>query len=131
MAMRGDDIIAIKIEKKGSKPEFLKGEVKSRTAISGPAVAAAREALRKNNSRPSPHALSFIADRLHAEGETELANAIDDAQLKDGIALNQVAHLIFSQRAIRLTISSHGFGGTAPAGRCGTIGGRRGCVSAK
>jgi hypothetical protein len=96
MAMRGDDIIAIKIEKPGSKPEFLKGEVKSRVAISGPVVAEARKALRKNNSRPSPHALSFIADRLHSEDETDLADAIDDAQLKDGIALKQVAHLLFT-----------------------------------
>jgi hypothetical protein len=96
MAMRGDDIIAIKIGKPGSKPEFLKGEVKSRVAISGPVVAEVRKALRKNNSRPSPHALSFIADRLHGEDETELADAIDDAQLKDGIALKQVAHLLFT-----------------------------------
>jgi hypothetical protein len=96
MAMRGDDIIAIKIEKAGSKPEFLKGEVKSRVAISKPAITEARKALRKYSSRPSPHALSFIADRLHSENETELADAIDEAQLKDGIALKQVAHLLFT-----------------------------------
>jgi hypothetical protein len=55
MAMRGDDIIAIKIGNPGSKPEFLKGEVKSRVAIS---------ALRKNNSRPSPHALRVVAVKV-------------------------------------------------------------------
>jgi hypothetical protein len=95
MAMRGDDVIAVKLAS-GSKPHFLKGEIKSRVTLSGPVIVAARKALRKSNGRPSPHALSFIADRLHAEGETALANAIDDAQLKDGIALSQVAHLLFT-----------------------------------
>ena len=95
MAMRGDDVIAIKLAA-GSKPHFLKGEIKSRATLSGPVIMEARKALRKSNSRPSPHALSFIADRLHGEGETALADAIDDAQLKEGIALSQVAHLLFT-----------------------------------
>jgi len=96
MPMRGDDIIAIKIDKPGSKLDFLKGEVKSRATISGPVVAEARKALREHNSRPSPHALTFIADRLREEGETEFVDAIDDAQLKDGIALKQVTHILFT-----------------------------------
>jgi hypothetical protein len=96
MAMRGDDIIAIKIDRRGSKPDFLKGEVKSRSVLSGRVIAEARKALRKHNNRPSPHALSYIADRLHEDGETELGDAIDDAQLKNGIARGQLTHLLFT-----------------------------------
>lgn len=95
MAMRGDDVIAIKLAA-GSKLHFLKGEIKSRASLSGAVLDEARKALRKNNNRPSPHALSFIADRLYEEEETALANAIDDAQLKNGIALSKVAHLMFT-----------------------------------
>jgi len=94
--MRGDDIIAIKIDRRGSKPDFLKGEVKSRSVLSGRVIAEARKALRKHNNRPSPHALSYIADRLHEDGETELGDAIDDAQLKNGIARGQLTHLLFT-----------------------------------
>jgi hypothetical protein len=93
----------------------LKGEVKSRVAISALVVAEARKALRKNNSRPSPHALSFVADQLHGEDQTDLANAIDDAQLKDGIALKQAAHLLFTfsgnDPAKFLTTDLQGYGG--------------------
>ena len=95
MAMRGDDIIAIKIAS-GKKPQFLKGEIKSRVALSRPVISEARKALRKYNNRPSPHALAFIADRLHQEGETDLVDEIDDAQLKTGIGLSQVEHLLFT-----------------------------------
>lgn len=95
MAMRGDDVIAIQLAA-GSKPHFLKGEIKSRAALSGTVIVEARRALRKSNGRPSAHALSFIADRLHGEGENALGDAVDDAQLKDGIALSQVAHLLFT-----------------------------------
>jgi hypothetical protein len=40
--------------------------------------------------------LASIADRLHEEGEDDLADAIDDAQLKNGIVLSQVEHLLFT-----------------------------------
>jgi len=95
MSMRGDDIIAIKTIT-GKKPEFLKGEIKSRVTVSQPVISEARKALRKNNGRPSPHALAFIADRLYEEGDYGLADAIDDAQLKNGIGLSQLEHLLFT-----------------------------------
>jgi hypothetical protein len=96
MAMRGDDIIGIKLDQAGKTPHFLKGEIKSRATLSKPIISEARKALRKNNSRPSPHALALIADRLHSAGETDLADVIDDAQLKRGIQLSQVEHLLFT-----------------------------------
>lgn len=95
MPMRGDDIIAINLSGRKSI-EFLKGEVKSTRSLSKKTVAEARDALAKDLGRPSPHALSFLADRLNEIGERDLANEIEQAQLKDGISLDQVAHLLFT-----------------------------------
>ncbi len=96
MAMRGDDLIAVRQDAKSKRVEFLKGEVKSRVSLTAKVISDARKALRKDNNRPSPHALSFIADRLYDQGEIAIADAIDEAQLKDGIKLSQVQHLLFT-----------------------------------
>jgi hypothetical protein len=95
MAMRGDDIIAVRPDKT-MKIKFLKGEVKSSVSMSASTVSKARKALLSNKNRPTPHALSFLADRLHEKGEHDLADLIDDAQLVTGISLNQVSHLMFT-----------------------------------
>jgi hypothetical protein len=96
MAMRGDDLIGLLPVKGPEKIHFLKGEVKSRAALTTAAVSDARKALTAFRQRPSPHALEFIADRLHEDGEDVLADLVDDALLADGIALKQVSHLIFT-----------------------------------
>ena len=96
MAMRGDDLIAVKVNPETKMLGFLKGEVKSRVALSKGVISEARKALRQDNNRPSPHALSVIVDRLHELGKTDLANAIDDLQLKQGIKLSQIEHLLFA-----------------------------------
>jgi Cap4 SAVED domain len=56
MAMRGDDVIGIKLEAP-SKPHFLKGKIKSRATLSGPVIVEARKALRKRP--PFPPCLGF------------------------------------------------------------------------
>jgi len=96
MAMRGDDIIAVRIVSSPEKINFLKGEVKSNVSLSPSTVTKARKALLNNKSRPSAHALTFLADRLHDKGQNDLADLIDDAQLVLGIKLKQVSHLMFT-----------------------------------
>lgn len=95
MAMRGDDVIAIALPSKTSLIRFLKTEAKSRAALSANVVEEARGALNSAGGCPSPHALAFISDRLHASGQDTLADLILFAQLKDGISEKQVQHLIF------------------------------------
>jgi hypothetical protein len=95
MAMRGEDIIAVQLDPTVTI-KFLKGEAKSNVSLSTTTVTKARKALRHNNGRPTAHALSFLADRLHESGEHDLADRIDDAQLLHSIELNQLAHLMFT-----------------------------------
>lgn len=94
MAMRGDDILAIKVVP-GSKMSFLKGEVKSRASLTKKTVEEARKALSSSNGRPTPHALAFVADRLYETGQTDLSDLIEECQLKRRISLEQVSHMIF------------------------------------
>lgn len=95
MAMRGDDIVAVRVTSNG-EPRFLKGEAKSNVTLSKTTVKNAREALRSHNNRPSGHALTFLAARLHEEGKHTLGDVIDDAQLVDGIELSEVSHMLFT-----------------------------------
>lgn len=94
MAMRGDDILGIRLDP-AVAVRFLKGEVKSRATLSKKTVDEARTALTSSNGRPTPHALAFVADRLFESGETALAEAIDQFQLKARIEIKQLSHLMF------------------------------------
>ena len=96
MAMRGDDVIGIMSPGNNDKPHFIKTEAKSRVALGRQVLNEAREALDANDGRPAPHALAFVADRIRESGNTELADVIDDAQLKDGIAKQHMEHLLFT-----------------------------------
>lgn len=95
MAMRGDDVIGILQDPTTGRLQFLKTESKSRANLQAGIIAEARSALDKDNGLPSAHALSFISERLAESGNTNLADAIDDAQLKYGIAPQSVRHLLF------------------------------------
>lgn len=95
MAMRGDDILAVRIPESGPM-RFLKGEVKSRTSLTSATVREARVALRASKNRPTPHALAAFADRLNETGNVALSNAVLTCQYKDGIKLDQVTHLLFT-----------------------------------
>lgn len=96
MAMRGDDVIGIARDQATDRLEFLKVEAKSRATLSARVVREARAGLDKDGGLPSAHALSFISARLLELGDTALADAIDDAQLKFGIPLQSVRHLLFT-----------------------------------
>ena len=94
--MKGEDVIGIRLIESSQKPHFLKTEVKSRVALRTSVLQDARLTLDTNEGRPSPHALAFVGERLREGSKTDLADIIDCAQLSDGIATNQMEHLIFT-----------------------------------
>jgi hypothetical protein len=96
MSMRGEDVLAFDLRSKNSSLQILKAEVKSRDGMSTAVINEARDALSANNELPSPHALAFVADRLHETGNDILGDALDKAQLKDGIRPSQVSHMLFT-----------------------------------
>jgi len=116
MAMRGDDVIALMRDPISGRLHFLKAEAKSRANLAGAVVSEARIGLDKEGGLPSAHALEFIADRLMEAGDAELADAIDDALLKHGVAPQSVKHLLFTSSgndpANLLRANLQGYAGT-------------------
>jgi Cap4 SAVED domain len=96
MSMRGEDVLAFAVDAASGEVLVLKGEAKSRASLSGATVTAARKALSANKGFPSPHAISFLADRCFDQGQTHLAELLDTAQLKTRFKASQVTHLIFT-----------------------------------
>lgn len=95
LPMRGDDVIGMQIMD-DSTICFLKVEAKSRTSLNTATVADAREALNDNDGLPTSHSLLFISEQLTLIGESELADAIDGAVLREGISKSQVSQMIFT-----------------------------------
>lgn len=96
MSMRGEDVLAFKLDPKGGPLKILKAEVKSRAGMRTDVINEARAALSANNGLPSPHALAFVADRANEAGDTALGDALDKAQLKEGIRPSQLSHMLFT-----------------------------------
>ena len=92
-ALRGEDVIGIALEQK--RVRFLKGESKSRAALSPNVVAEARKALRANEGRPSQHAMGFVMHRLLETGRKDLALIFEDHLLLKTIADEDLVHLLF------------------------------------
>jgi hypothetical protein len=95
MAMRGDDVIGMKLDDKTQRLQFLKTEAKSRGNLAAQVLAEARAGLDKDGGLPSAHALTFISECLFGMNELQLVDAIDDAQRKYGIPTQSVVHLMF------------------------------------
>jgi hypothetical protein len=72
MALRGDDFIGIRLDAGGSL-FLLKGESKSRASLGRATIHEARRALSRDDGRPTPTSLLFVADRLMDEGEARAA----------------------------------------------------------
>jgi hypothetical protein len=96
MAMRGDDVIGIFLNPQTQQLCFLKVEAKSRATLTARTLTEARAGLDKDGGKPSPHALSFISERLFELNDLPLADAIDEALLKHGIPIQNVRHLLFT-----------------------------------
>jgi len=96
MSMRGEDVLAFSLAPKTGALQVLKAEVKSGGTMKTAVINKARAALDKDNSLPSPHALSFVADQLSRAGEYLLSDAIDTAALTKGLRGSQVTHMLFT-----------------------------------
>ena len=96
MSMRGEDVLAFSLDPTDGALIILKAEVKSRAAMTTAVIEEARSALAGNMEFPSPHAISFVADRLDEAGDWKLRDALDKAQLKEGLKLSQITHMLFT-----------------------------------
>jgi len=96
MAMRGEDVLAFGIDTKTGNLILVKGEAKSRVKLAASVVATARKALCSNKGHPSAHAMSYLADRFFEQGETQMTDLLDNAQLKKRMPLSRVTHLLFT-----------------------------------
>lgn len=96
MSMRGEDVLAFSMGPKAGSLKILKAEVKSRASMSTAVIEEARAALSSNKELPSPHAIAFVADRLDEAGNAALRDALDKAQLQDGLQAAQVTHMLFT-----------------------------------
>jgi hypothetical protein len=92
-ALRGEDLIGIARDPK--RVRFLKGESKSRAALTPAVVAEARKALKANKGRPSQHAMAFVMHRLLETGKKDVALIFEDHLLLKSIADEDLVHLLF------------------------------------
>lgn len=93
MALRGDDIIGLAREK--NKLAFLKGESKSRAALSAAVLDEAGAALDSDSGRPTRHSVLFVAERLREQGNDKLAQELDEAVLQSFKGMG-VEHMLFT-----------------------------------
>jgi Cap4 SAVED domain len=93
MALRGDDIVGLRDVK--GKLEFLKGESKSRAALTTAVLEEAGEALDRDRGRPSRHSVIFVAERLRELGNDQLATRLENAAL-ESFAGSRVEHLLLA-----------------------------------
>jgi hypothetical protein len=94
MPMHGTDVIAI--EKKGDEVRVLKGESKSAGTVSKTTVADAAMGLDRDDGRPNPSTLAFIAKRLYEAGRDAEGKVFENLQANGAITAKNVEHLIFT-----------------------------------
>lgn len=97
MALRGDDFIGIQ-QDDVNQLSFLKGEAKSRQAMDAATIEEARRVLSRDDGRPTPISLLFVADQLISKGEP-YANL--GRRLRHEVALRatpagRITHVLFS-----------------------------------
>lgn len=83
MALRGDDIVGVRLDPKGKLTGLLKGESKSYANLTNAVIEKAAEALDRDRGRPGRHAVLFIATRLRETGKDE--DAALAAQLEGSV----------------------------------------------
>lgn len=94
LALRGDDIIAVRIDEKNTI-HFLKGEAKSRKAMSKVVIEEALDALANNYGRPSPHSLNFVVAQLF-DLKDPLWEKLDEYVTSSEIPVKRVTHFLFT-----------------------------------
>ena len=96
MALRGDDFVGLRVDE-GGKLFLLKGEAKSRAALSKATITEARAALSRDDGRPTPTSLLFVADRLLEHDETEeLGRAIRNEVASHTMPAERIDHVFFT-----------------------------------
>jgi hypothetical protein len=120
VAMRGDDLIAIRVDPKA--PEILKVEAKSRARLQPQIVSEAVDQLGKNGGRPNPSSLAFISKRLRERGDDSTAEFIEKVQ-EGKVAGLRLEHLVFtlSGNDCEDHLSAHAMGGPIPRRMVGMI----------
>lgn len=93
MALRGDDIIGVARDNKG-KLLLLKGEAKSRAALSTATLDEAGRALDSDRGRPTRHSVLFVAERLRERAQDALAEELEEAVLASFRGV-PIAHMLF------------------------------------
>jgi HamA len=98
MALRGDDFIGIK-EDDENQLRLVKGEAKSRKTLGKATIGQAREALSRDQGRPTATSLLFVADRL-LESADAAANALG-RKLRNEVARRalppaRIDHVLFT-----------------------------------
>lgn len=83
MALRGDDIVGVRVDTNGRLLGLLKGESKSYAKLTDAVIEKAAEALDRDRGRPGRHAVLFIATRLRETGKD--ADAALAAQLEAAV----------------------------------------------
>lgn len=94
LAQRGDDLLGVRAEQ-NSRTAFLKGEAKSRVALSAATVQEADTALAANHARPNRHSVLFIAERVREMGDQDLALRLEQAVLRS-FSGDTVEQLLFA-----------------------------------
>jgi hypothetical protein len=92
-ALRGDDIIGVKVSTRGDI-SILKGESKSRAGSIAGVIGEASVALDRDRGRPMRHTVLWIAKRLREAGEDDLALKLEKATLNSFRGV-EVQHLLF------------------------------------
>lgn len=95
-ALRGDDFIGLGYEE--DKLWLIKGESKSRKNLSKTTIDEARSVLNRDDGRPTPISLIFVADRLlEKEGdEKELGKDLQKEVAEKSLPKSRIEHVLFT-----------------------------------
>lgn len=111
MALRGDDIIGVRVDTSGKLVGLLKGESKSYAKLTDAVIEKAAEALDRDRGRPGRHAVLFIATRLRETGrDADAALAAQlDAAVVASFRSSTVEQFLFTLTSIdpNTLLSSH------------------------
>lgn len=97
MALRGDDFVGLKLDAQANL-HFLKGESKSRVNLAKTTISEAREALSRDDGRPTATSLLFVADRLmEGEGDRrEMGRKIRNEVASRAAPPARTSHMLFT-----------------------------------
>lgn len=93
-AMRGDDVLAFRKNKRGLT-EILKAESKARRNLTKTVLAEAHAGLAKFGGRPNPHSVAFVIARLRGSGRDQHAEIVE-AVLRRTPPQSAISHLVFT-----------------------------------